>query len=672
METVVITATRMPEKLIDVPFAMERVEMADQPFSRKVAVDDVLGEIPGLFLQSRYGNHDVRISMRGFGSRSNTGIRGVRILLDGIPESEPDGQTRIEAIDFQAVGSIEVVKGNASSLYTNAPGGVINFISDTGYERSFGVMFNRFGSFDLRQNGFKAGVRTERHGLLTTYSYHNAEGYREHSDDYWHIANVVVEVNPRDAARLNIYAYFADGRIRLPGSLTREQYDADPLQANPRDVARDTKRLSTKGRLGMRFAADVGDDDELELTGYATIKYFERTSSTYRILNRDGLGATARYVHRSEVLGRRNELSGGVDWFYQYGPIQAYENIGGKKGDILLGLTDETIGNAGFHVADRVDLLPGRLSLLLTARYDHVFFDAKNQILEVQNASRSFDGFTPKAALNFKLTPSIAAYTSYGLGFDTPAGNELDNFPTSSDPNSLLNPDLQPQDSRNFELGIKGAVARSASSFPRRIGFGATLFDVRVEEEIVPFDVFGDVYFRNSARTRRTGLELGADVELVDGLSFRGTYTFSDFAYDEYSAGTVVIDSLGNVVIVDEDFAGNAVPSVPRDNLSVSLTYERGLSAKASGFAKVYYSYTSGMYVDDANSARTGDYGLVDAVIGADVPLGPLSLLVSVGVNNALDEAYVGFVNINSASGEFYEAGAPRNWFAGLDLGRRF
>jgi len=122
IDEMVITGTRTYRKIIDVPYSIERIDNTQFTFERKVSVDNILGGIPGLFLQSRYGNHDVRISIRGFGSRSNTGIRGVRILLDGIPESEPDGQTRIEAIDFQSIGSIEVVKGNSSSLYTNAPG----------------------------------------------------------------------------------------------------------------------------------------------------------------------------------------------------------------------------------------------------------------------------------------------------------------------------------------------------------------------------------------------------------------------------------------------------------------------------------------------------------------------------------------------------------------------
>src|SRR4030065_136577 len=197
-DDVVVTAKRVEENIIDIPYPVIRLKNTQYKFSKKVSVDDVLENVPGLFIQSRYGNHDVRVTIRGFGSRSNTGIRGVRILMDGIPESEPDGQTRIEGIDFTSIGRIEIVKGNASSLYTNAPGGVANFINDIGFHRSSVTQFNQFGSYGLCRNGIKVAVRTKNYGLLTTYSYQNYDGYRVHNGEYWHILNLVMETKPSD------------------------------------------------------------------------------------------------------------------------------------------------------------------------------------------------------------------------------------------------------------------------------------------------------------------------------------------------------------------------------------------------------------------------------------------------------------------------------------------
>ncbi|MEK9136013.1 MAG: TonB-dependent receptor, partial [Bacteroidota bacterium] len=407
-----------------------------------------------------------------------------------------------------------------------------------------------------------------------------------------------------------------------------------------------------------------------DLTLYGTSKYFERTASNYRIIGRDGFGATARFVTRAELFGRPNEFTMGTDLFYQSGPVETYQNIGGKKGDRLDKLIDETIGNTGFYIQNTFNLIRGKLDLLLSGRYDKVLFDSRNLLAEVQNDARRFEDFTPKAALNFKLTPTIAAFTSYGLSFDSPAANELDNpKTTSSSTASLLNPDLKPQQSKNFELGVKGNVVTPEEGLPHSLFFEATFFNTIIDDEIVPFELApGDVFFRNSARTRRTGLELGANIEIVKGLKLKASYTFSDFKYKEYITRTIV-DSMGNEVVRDLDFSNNVVPSVPKHNLGLALSHEQELAEKVTGFIKLSYTNISGMYTDDGNSERTTGYQLVNATVGLDVVLDRFDLLISAGANNIANKTYVAFININSTNKQFYEAGEPRNYFVGINLG---
>ena len=669
-DDIVVTATRVEQKIIDIPYPVTRLKSSQFKFSRRVTVDDVLGNVPGLFLQSRYGNHDVRIAIRGFGSRSNTGIRGVRILLDGIPESEPDGQTRIEAIDFNSIGSIEVVKGNSSSLYTNAPGGVINFINDIYFPYSFATQFNEFGSFDLRRNGLKFGVRTDKYGLLGTYSYHNYKGFRPHSEDYWHIFNTVVDLLPGDGTNLQILGYFVDGLIKLPGSLTKDEFNEDPYQASQREVDRDSKRITTKGRLGLKFNTKFGknNNQEIEVLPYGTIKYFHRTSAEYRIMNRYGLGSSYRYINKHTIAGLDNEFSVGGDFLYQTGPIEYYNNIGGQKGDQLVALTDETIGNNGFYFSDFLELYDKRFYLLVTGRYDNVYYETVDRLLESRNAFRRFEAFTPKAALNFKLTHSVAIYTSYGLSFDSPAGNEMDNYPTSSDPSILLNPDLNPQKSKNFELGIKGNILIPESQFFYNIIFEATFFNILIEDEIIPFEVYGDVFFRNAAKTNRTGLEIGGSIGVFEGLTLQASYTFSDFVYDDYIALTV--DE--NLDTLTQNFTGNSAPSVPKHNLFFALAYNYPITNQITGYIRGSIRYVSGMYIDDANSDKTADYTIFGTDLGFDMTIGRFNLLISGGINNIADKVYVGFININSSNGRFYEAGEPQNFYAGIRLGYIF
>lgn len=674
-DEIMITGTRTQKKIIDIPFSVYRIDQSQYRFDKKTAVNDVLGSVPGLFMQSRYGNHDVRISIRGFGSRSNSGIRGVRILLDEIPESEPDGQTRIEAIDFQSVGSIEIVKGNSSSLYTNAPGGVINFINDITFENTFATNFNQMGSYGLRENGIKAGVKTEDYRYLLTYKYHNSDGFRKHSQDNWHILNTVLEVTPTDRSQLKILGYMAFGMIRLPGSLTKSEFEADPYQSAQREIDLDFRRISNKGRVGVSFTSqlDKKGNNELQILGYGTIKYFERADSRYRIINRYGLGGTVRFVNRSTLFGKHsNEFTVGGDLLYQTGPVEVYQNVGGMKNDNLTNLNDETIGNAGFYFQNTFGVIPGKMDLMLTGRYDDVYFNSKNMLLAVQNDERSFGDFTPKAALNYKFTPYIAAYTSYGISFDSPAGNELDNFPTSSNPGKIFNPDLQPQKSNNFELGMKGNIISRGTEFFNNIFFDAAFFNMLISDEIIPFEVYGDVFFRNAAETRRTGFELGADIEIYKGLKLNTAVTINDFVYDEYNAETISIDSLGNIVVTNESLAGNVVPSVPNQLINVSLSYQRQLTPNITGFIKASTRYVGTMYVNDQNAEQTDSYNIFGGTLGFDFNFGRFNMLLSGGVDNIADKVYVGFININSSSNRFYEAGEPRNFFGSLNLGYRF
>jgi len=670
LDEVVITATRVPERIIDIPYSVVRLNYSNYQFDRKIGANDMLSSVPGLFLQSRYGNHDVRFSIRGFGSRSNSGIRGIRILLDDIPESEPDGQTRIEAIDFNSIGRIEIVKGNASSLYTNAPGGVANFINDIEFDNSSLVQFNQFGSFGLFRNGIKAAVRTDKYRLLNTYSYQNYNGYREHNNEYWHILNTVVETTPSEHTRLTILFYFVDGMIKLPGSLTKAEFEQDPWQANPKSVSRDEKRITTKGRIGIRYNATFGKklNNDIEITTYGTIKYFERTSREYRIINRYGLGLSGKYILRHRFGDRTNEFMVGGDIFAQPARTEYYDNINGQRGDQINQLTSENIGNKGFFISDNFEILPEKMFVLVTGRYDNVGYHLEEETLPSRKDQLRYQAFTPKIALNYKILPLMAVYGSFGYSFDAPAGNELD----SPDPQVLFNSDLKPQESQNFEAGIKGKLYQRDSRWFKRVLFEATGFYIIVDNEIVPYEVLGDVYFRNAAKTHRLGTELGGLVEIWKNLNFEASYTWSHFRYQDYIARTIEVDTLGNFIQTDQDFSGNIVPSVPTHNLYLALSYAHPFGKHFNIFAKASYQGISGLWVDDANTDETASYNLLNSVVGVDMRFGKFSMMISGGVNNIFDVTYVGFTNTNSADKRFYEAGAPRDYFASLNLGYRF
>jgi iron complex outermembrane receptor protein len=397
------------------------------------------------------------------------------------------------------------------------------------------------------------------------------------------------------------------------------------------------------------------------------MKFFHRPTRLYKIINRNGLGLTARYANRTNIFGMQNEFTIGTDVFLQPARIEFYDNINGQKGDQLIQLLDEGINNTGFYISDNFELLQDRMFLLLSGRYDYVSYDITEETLPSRTDQRTFEAFTPKIALNYKLTPHIAVYTSFGLSFDSPAKNELDPF----DPAYLYNQELQAQESKNFELGIKGNIISYDALYFRNVLFEATFFNINIDNEIVPFEVLGDVFFSKAAVTNRLGIELGTQLEVIERLQFVFSYTYSNFSYDSYFAKTIEFDSTG-FVESEEDFSNNIVPSVPEHNIYMSLAYTFPFATNLNGFLKFSYMGISGLWVDDANSDKTDAYNLLNSVLGFDMKFGNFNLLVSAGVNNIFDLVYVGFTNTNSADKRFYEAGAPRNFFASLNLGYTF
>jgi iron complex outermembrane receptor protein len=666
IQEVTILGTRTTEKIIDLPFSVFRVDKNELAYGRKESAKDVLADVPGLFLQSRYGNQDLRISIRGFGTRSNSGIRGIRILQDGIPESEPDGETVIDAVDFNSLGGVEVVKGNLSSLYANAPGGVINFVSDLYFPQDFSTVINQVGKFGYRQNGFKLGLKNENSRFLLSYNYRNLDGFRQHSQEYQHLVNAVYE-GYMGRATLTVLGNYVDGLIKLPGSLTNEEFLADPFQANPLALSFDFKRITKKGRVGVRYKYefDEADKNEIEVTGYGSIKELEQADNLfYTLETRYSLGSFLRYTNRSELFDRNNIFTCGMDYAFQSGPISEFDNIHGNKGISVQNEYSESLSNVGFYFMNHLNVVPDKFDFFLSGRLDRNVYSKDIFIpFGFTDTTRIFQKFAPKIALNYKLSPSVALYTSYGVGFDFPALTEFANTPISSNIKYSLNPDLNVQQSGNFEFGIKGNLINPGEEFMRKLFFEFTFFDYVIKDEIVPFIISQTTYFRNAAKTNRLGIEAGIKSEPLEGFELTLNYTITDFKYLNYNA--IIFTPTGTE---NADYTGNYVPSVPTSIFNFILNYEFEFSDNISGLLQLDCDYISSMWVNDMNSEKASPYFLGNVMVGMNYSFNKFNAVLYIGAENIFDKRYSGFININDYNGQYYETGEPRNFYSGLNI----
>ncbi len=670
-EELVITGTRTYEKIIDIPFSVTRVDKKELDFGKKVSAKNVLADVPGLFLQSRYGNKDIRVTIRGYGTRSNTGVRGVKILQDGIPESEPDGETVIDAIDFTSLGGVEVVKGNLSSIYGNSPGGVVNFLSDIYFPKNFITSNNQYGEFGFLQNGGKVGIQNSDFRFFMSYNYRNLKGYRNHSGEYGHLVNTVYEGYLGTKSTISLYGNYVRGINRIPGSLTKEQVDTDPMQARDIAISQDFRNESKKGRLAVKFKTMFGKDNssELEVTGYGGVKdYIKTDDESYMISNRNSFGALLRYTNKTRLGNMDNMFTVGMDYAFQSGPRTFFDNINGKKGLTVNDQFEDIQSSLGFYVEDHYEIIKNKSNVFFSSRYDMVSLSKSSmQFHGFTDTSRTFNNFTPKLGINYKLTPYIALYTSYGIGVDIPAVSELDNNYTTSNTKYTLNPDLKPQTSQNFEFGLKGNILNKHSEFMRKVKFELTFFDYVVRDEIVPFTINQNTFFRNATRTNRLGLEAGFMCEPVEGIELVTNYTLTDFKYQDYHA--VIQGPSGNIT---EEYNGNYVPSIPRHILNFILNYEFELSENFNGLLQWDCDYLSKMYANDRNTDVAPGYFYGNVMAGINFNVGKLNTILYFGTNNIFDKRYIGYINVNDFFGRYYETGEPRSVYSGLNVSYKF
>lgn len=677
LEEIVVTGTRSEKKIIDIPFSVFRVNKKEFIYGRDLNAKDILQDVPGLFIQTRYGS-EVRISIRGFGTRSNSGVRGIRILQDGIPESEPDGETTLDAVDYSSLGGVEVVKGNLSSLYPNSPGGVVNFLSDMNFNKSFIKLVSIAGEYNLFQGGLRAGLTGRNSKFFISHTYKSYTGFRPHGAEYSHLLNANYITFPNSSTSVSILGNYVRGFVRFPGALTQTEFNSDPFQAYYLSVANDIKRITQKGRLAVKYKTNWGSliKNEFELIGYGSVKDLQyTTNSSYFLKYKYIAGGTLRYTIKHSIFSKENEFTAGTEYNYVTGPLTGYTNTGGNKEDDLESQNTETQNNSGFFFEDQFSLLKSKLFMLLSGRYDILKFESEDGLYGARNSERSFKRFTPKAALNYKLTPTVSAYTSFGYGFDSPSSAELENYLLSSDAGfATLNPDINPQTSNNFEIGIKGNVFNRGSRYFKKALFEFTFFRTSVKDEIIPFIISDKVYYRNAAATNRLGLECGLKFEPIERMDVICNYTFTNFKYSSYRSQ--VFDSSGNFVEVD--LSDTRVPAVPQHLVNFIIEGEPEIVKHLEGLIIFDCDYASRMFVDDQNTESTSPYFLTNFMAGINYTNKNFSFILSSGIKNILDRRYVGFININ-ANPEFpvgmrryYEPGEPRNFYLSMNINYKF
>jgi iron complex outermembrane receptor protein len=659
---VVVTVTRAEKEETQSPRAISVVGETDiQAGQRTLTIDEALARVPGAFANNR-NNFSLgeRLSIRGFGARATFGIRGVKIVLDGIPQTLADGQSVSSNIDLASAGRIEVIRGPTSSLYGNAAGGVVEVFTET--PPSSPTLSTSFmgGEFDLQKYLLKFAGRSGEVGWVVDGNRLNYDGFRDHSRVENTLTNANLTYTPDERSLWRAIFNYNDTPVaESPGSLTRAQVDSARSQANPTNVTQKTGESHHQAQGALSYTRELAEGHTILARLYGlTRKVDNPIPQTIVVFDRFAGGSGLQYSNARRLFGLGNRFITGADLDFQNDDRSNFQNQQGSRGATTLD-QDEHVTALGIYLQNETALTE-RVELTLGARYDRVRFKADDHFLEDgtdDSGVRTLDGgavdvfglgLSPMAGLRYSPSEAVNVYANVATSFQTPTTTELANRPDGA---GGFNPDLEPEKATSLELGVKGLVGDWLS-------YQVAGFMIDVRDELIPFEVPDQPqrqFFRNAGSAQHNGVELGASARLGRGVTVEYAYTYSNFFFDEFRTEDAVFD-------------GNDIPGVPPHHALLQVGYDDGRLP----YAFVEAEYADAYFVNDANTAKNDSYVVVDLRGGWDVELGGLVWRPFIGVGNLFDEEYNGSVVVNAFGGRFFEPSPGRNVYGGLGVAYAF
>ncbi|CAM3632213.1 TonB-dependent receptor [Klebsiella quasipneumoniae subsp. similipneumoniae] len=673
-QTMVVTAAPTTVSELDTPAAVSVVNGDEmRQAAPRVNLSESLGAVPGLQVQNRQNYaQDLQLSIRGFGSRSTYGVRGLRIYVDGIPATMPDGQGQTSNIDIGSVDTLEVLRGPFSALYGNSSGGVINVTSQTGTQPPTVEASSYYGSFGTWHYGMKAtgAVGDGSHAGDVDYTVSTnrftTHGYRDHSGARKNLANARLGVRINDVSKLTLLLNSVDIKANDAGGLTADEWRDNPRQS-PRGDQYNTRKNTRQTQAGLRYERQLSAQDDLSVMMYAGERETTQFQSIPRApqlkpshaggvidLTRHYQGIDTRLTHRGELLVPVT-LTAGLDYENMSERRKGYENfvmVNGAPQYGEQGALRRNERNLMWNVDPYLQTqwqLTDKLSLDAGVRYSSVWFDSNDYYITPGNGDDSGDAsyhkWLPAGSLKYALTDAWNVYISAGRGFETPTINELS---YRSDNQSGLNFGLKPSTNDTVEIGSK-----------TRIGNGlltAALFQTDTDNEIVVDSSSGGrTSYKNAGKTRRQGMELGLDQQFGESWRLKAAWTWLDATYRTNVCG-------------DASCNGNRIPGIARNMGYASFGYQ----PEQGWYAGSDIRYMSDIMANDENTAKAPSWTVVGLTTGYKWSYGRMDMDLFGRVDNLFDREYVGSVIVNESNGRYYEPAPGRNYGIGLNLAWRF
>lgn len=683
LQPVVITGAAPDRQRWLAPVSMDIVEDEEiRAGQLQVNLSESLGRVPGLVIQNRQNYaQDLQVSIRGFGARSTFGVRGVRLFVDGIPASAPDGQGQAANFPLGSAQRIEVIRGPYAALYGSSAGGAIALYSNEGSSP---------GSLRVGVAGGADGLRrvsAQAEGSMGSLN------YALDASDFATNGLRPQSAASRDSGYFKLSRPYADGRFvaiinrqigsaQDPLGLSRAEFSANPYQTTPTAKTFNTRKSFDQTQVGLAWEHRLGGGHRLEFMTYGgqrAVTQYQAIPATTQVaatspggvidLDRSYGGVNARWrVDRqfdNGALTGRLTASAGIASDRQNELRRGFENFTGPAATPsalgVQGRLRRDENNTATTLDPYAQLEWESTDWTLTAgiRRSSVRFTSSDNYIAVGNpndsGSTSYSGTMPVLGLRYRVSDDMQVYASTGRGFETPTLNEVAYRATGV---TGLNSQLAASQSRSSEVGLRGRRANLA--------WTATAFDIRTDNEIVVLSNSGGrSTFQNAGRSLRQGLEMSAEAQW-GSVNVISALTLLDASYsDSFRTCTASPCAVPTLVIP----AGNRIPGIPGRQLNVQLAWE---PKTVPGVFTMEVRHVGPIAVNDANTDEAAAYTVVNLGARFQQTFGPWQLKEFVRIDNLTNRVYAGSVIVNEGNRRYFEAAAGRSAFVGVELVRRF
>ena len=601
--------------------------------SRSISIGDILLQNNQLFVASTENfSQDMRISIRGFGMRSAFGIRGVKLIVDGIPESTPDGQTDIENIDPNYIKSINVLKGSASGEYSNANGGVIEITTNLP-QKKIEIDYNStIGSFGLLKNYTSIGSNLGKVKLFGSYSDTRYNGYRDHNE--FKTKNYLAKAFIGDAKNSLqlIYNGFTSPIANDPGGLTLVQAIDNRRQARSQNSSFLAGEKVEQNKISLQGRNKTIAEHSLKYSAFYTKKTFSNqlpfTNGGAVTFDRSFYGGQFSYTI-PKLITSQDRIILGLEYEGQQDLRKRYDNLMGARGILRLNQSEE-FSTRGLYLDYESQL--NRLSLKVNGRIEKIRLYLSDGFLTDgdQSGAKNFMPASGKINAAYSLNKNLSISTLISTGFETPTLAEI-----TTNPNSTEFNDLAPARTYTQEVGMSGKI--------KKAGLDVNIYNTTSSNELIPYQVasqIGRIFFRNGGQSVRRGIEINFNAGIYKSLNLNGSTNLNTFEVNPD------VNNVSNLAF--------KIPGIPENQWQIGLN---GSLIKHFNLSVNYQGFSS-YYADDLNAVKIDRVNRLLFSASSNFTFNDFIISPSIGLNKIMSKNYFSNVFINAAGGRYYEPGA--------------